>query len=133
MSSFTISSPKAPKVAFLSALRNKKIVLSPEMDKAVKATNTMSTKLWFSKKEKENNVLDDLIACGQFTLCYNLKKYVDELQTGKLYEDIWKSLSQSDEDDIIELGHAITEDWKKFLDDAYWLLAKDTGMERLKG
>lgn len=39
----------------------------------------MGTTLWFTKEEIENGMLDDLIACGQFTICWNLLDYLGRL------------------------------------------------------
>lgn len=34
------------------------------------------TTLWFTKKDKTENMLDNVIACGEYTACYNLLSYV---------------------------------------------------------
>jgi len=42
----------------------------------------MSTTLWFTKKELEgkDNMLDVLIACGQFNTCWNLLEYIEKIE-----------------------------------------------------
>ena len=39
----------------------------------------MPTTLWWDDEDRKLNRLDNLVACGQFTTCYNLMKYIDEL------------------------------------------------------
>lgn len=42
----------------------------------------MDTTLWFSKEHDAKNSLDNLIACGHYTTCYNLLIYLTELEHG---------------------------------------------------
>ena len=44
-------------------------------DTATKAS-AFGTTLWFSKNDKKNNILDTVIACGEFTTCYNLMAFL---------------------------------------------------------
>ncbi len=50
---------------------------------SVKATNTPTT-LWFdSNPEKAKEELDKLIICGQVTMCYNLRKFMNKVKVEK--------------------------------------------------
>lgn len=40
----------------------------------------MDTTLWFTAAHDKNRTLDHLIACGQYTICYNLLIYLTELE-----------------------------------------------------
>ncbi len=63
------------------------------------------TTLWFSDAHKQEGALDDLIACGEFTACYNLIEHIvaqnkDEIGTnseiGQLFENLiglWKEFA----------------------------------------
>ncbi|MDJ0661944.1 MAG: patatin-like phospholipase family protein [Crocosphaera sp.] len=47
---------------------------------SAKATNTPTT-LWFdSNPEKAKEELDNLILCGQVTMCYNLRKFINKVE-----------------------------------------------------
>ena len=40
----------------------------------------MGTTLWFTEEDKASGVPQDLLAAGQFTACYNLLQYIDDLE-----------------------------------------------------
>lgn len=46
---------------------------------AQRAAN-MGTSLWFTEENRKNKDLECLIACGQFTTCYNLLDYINKLE-----------------------------------------------------
>ena len=100
----------------------KKKDLPQSMKAVVTSANKMPTTLWFTKKQLENRQLDDLIACGQFTLCHNLIKYCDRLQSRKEMDSVWNQLKESEQQDIIELKKRMEADWEKFKNDPYWMV-----------
>jgi hypothetical protein len=63
----------------------------------------MPTTLWWDEMDKKLNRQDNLIACGQFTTCYNLMKYIDELP------DEFKHNTH-----IQALNKRLQSDWGKF-------------------
>ncbi|MCO6359147.1 patatin-like phospholipase family protein [Roseivirga pacifica] len=73
------------------------------------ATDT-GTALWFDEKDRKLNRLKNLVACGQFTTCYNLLDYVlklpDEHQTPEI-----KALTE-----------VLQKDWETFNNDPFWLV-----------
>jgi hypothetical protein len=48
----------------------------------------MGTKLWFDEADEEDLLLDDLLATGQATLCFNLIKYLSVLTSNKAFVDL---------------------------------------------
>jgi hypothetical protein len=115
---------------YIYSLENDKS-LPASMQKIIKASNSMPTTLWFSAQEKKDGVLNDLIACGQLTMCYNLIKYTDRIQSVKYKKKVWDPLSPENKKSILDLKKSMKADWKKFENDPYWLLRKETGMEDL--
>ena len=107
---------------YIYTLEKEETDLSPEMEKAIAAANNMPTTLWFTETEVKNNVLNDLIACGQFTQCKNLITYLDRIIDGTYKEQVWDNLSPDYQQKLIELRQHITVDWGLFKNDAYWLL-----------
>jgi len=96
------------------------------MKEVVQSANTMPTTLWFTEEQKENHMLDDLIACGQFTLCYNLLKYCEELRTKDFRgENIWAKTPEEQQQKIVNLEVQLKDSWSKFMQDPYWLLNKE--------
>ena len=68
----------------------------------------MGTTLWFPDMEtaKEINVRDSLIACGQFTMCYNLLEYI--LQIEERFPEVYQDAA------IQQLKNEIINDWQMF-------------------
>jgi predicted acylesterase/phospholipase RssA len=107
---------------YIYTLEKEETGLSPQMQKAIAAANNMPTTLWFTETEVKNNVLNDLIACGQFTQCKNLLTYLDRIIDGTYREKVWNQLSSDYQHKLLELRQHITDDWARFQKDAYWLL-----------
>ncbi len=82
---------------------------------SAKIASEMGTTLWFSKQDKELERLKNLVACGQFTACYNLLKYCVDLDKANVVKDN-KQLQ-----DTISL---LQKDWGSFVEDPYWLYKK---------
>ncbi len=53
---------------------------SPLVQSIALTASQMATTLWWSKQDIEVDRMNKLIACGEFTVCYNLLKYVIDLQ-----------------------------------------------------
>jgi len=73
------------------------------------ATDTGTT-LWFDENDRKLSRLKNLVACGQFTTCYNLLDYIVKLP--KEYQT----------QDILTLKAALEGDWKTFNHDPFWLV-----------
>ena len=84
--------------------------------------HAMGTTLWFTPEQLagEENTLDALIACGQFTACFNLLEYIIKLKAGKDYQ----ALSQATKAEIDKVYTVMWEDWIAFKQDPYWFQKK---------
>ena len=80
--------------------------------KAAKIASEMETTLWFTDEDRAVSRLKNLVACGQFTACYNLLKYCMDLKKSEANVD------ESLLDQMIEIFQA---DWNKFIKDPYYL------------
>jgi len=96
--------------------------MSTKAKKVIQHANTMGTTLWFSIQNKNNGMLDDLITSGQMTICFNLKKYIDEIRSEKNPDAVWTILSETEQNLIINLEESLQSDWNKFMNNPYWLL-----------
>ena len=74
---------------------------SHQMSEVVKAANCMPTTLWFTDEQKQHKMLDKLIACGQFTLCFNLIDYIENVVKKK--KKVWDNLDDATRQDIDHL------------------------------
>lgn len=81
-------------------------VLRPSLPMQQIATNAtnMSTTLWFDTGIQ--TMRDDIIACGQFTMCYNLLKHIYRLEV--LHEK-WNQYNT-----LQELKNRLLDDWQIF-------------------
>ena len=88
----------------------------------------MGTTLWFTDEEKEEGMIEHLIACGQFATCYNMLEYLclirEEADYKKLDDDVRKSLD--------ELWDFMIDDWRRFKKDPFFML-KEREKARRKG
>ena len=73
------------------------------------------TTLWWDKTDVAKNRMQTLIACGQFTICYELMDYILKLKA-----DENNQVEDFTEIDI--LYDALAADWKKFNEKPLWLL-----------
>lgn len=93
------------------------------MRTAAKA-NTMKTTLWFTNEELEGekNMLDTLVACGQFTTCFNLLEYVEKTLKRTKYKSDYDAYDDKVKEEIDKLYAELMEDWKKFRENPYWMV-----------
>ena len=89
---------------------NKDTVENKEIPKPSKSLHTVSliasempTTLWWDETDKKLDRYNALIACGQFTTCYNLIDYIVELE---------KDMPVSEE--VLALKKRLISDWKQF-------------------
>ena len=79
---------------------------------SAKVACEMDTTFWFTEKDREVSRLKNLVACGQFTACYNLLKYCMDLK---------KSEANFDEILLDKMIGVFQADWNKFIKDPYYL------------
>jgi len=92
---------------------------SEKIQQTAESARTTATTLWFETRsgKSANQQRDDIIATGQFTLCYSLILYVHRL--GKKYEDEKKQLPPH----LAALQTRMLADWEKFQSNPLWLVA----------
>lgn len=82
----------------------------------------MGTTLWFKKDELHRtpespyNMLDAIIACGQFTVCWNLLEHIEKIKNDK--SNVSDSLLL-----LLDCEEQLKEDWKKFNEDPYRMVS----------
>ncbi|WP_258104980.1 patatin-like phospholipase family protein [Marinoscillum sp. MHG1-6] len=86
---------------------------SPEIYKCAQTASEMATTLWFTPEDIEVKRLENLIACGQFTICYSLIRYLTGIKA---------SDTNSTQDEIDNLKAALVADWTEFVSNPFWLL-----------
>lgn len=100
-------------------------ILVATADKA----DSMGTTLWFTSDELQNSdnnrsKLNALIACGQFTGCYNLLVYIEKTLWGKENSEGYEGYSDELKTEIRVLHGYLLSDWKQFNENPYWMVDK---------
>ncbi|RNC86243.1 MAG: hypothetical protein ED556_08060 [Winogradskyella sp.] len=73
------------------------------------------TTLWWDKTDIAKNRMETLIACGQFTACYELMDYILKLKKDKV-------VSAAETKELDELYKALEADWSIFNKTPLWLV-----------
>lgn len=77
--------------------------------------SSMGTTLWFTKDDRENEIPEALLACGQYTICMNLLEYIEKLK---------KDMSNTTDTHKLLLGceQQLKSDWEQFQSNPKYLL-----------
>ncbi|MCD6065689.1 MAG: Patatin [Bacteroidetes bacterium] len=86
--------------------------------------NSMGTTLWFTDHELEgkDNMLDTVIACGQFNICFNLLEYIEKFIKNPKYQNSYEKYSPEIKQSLNEFHQNLLKDWEKFKKDPYWMV-----------
>ncbi len=85
---------------------------------------TKGTTLWFTEDELkgEHTMPDSIIACGQFTMCFNLLEYYEKFLKNPKYAKDYEKYDQELKFALDELQDLLLRDWRKFKEDPYWMV-----------
>jgi len=85
---------------------------------------TKGTTLWFTEDELKgpHNMADSIIACGQFTICFNLLEYFEKFLKNPKYQKDYEKYSPEIKQALDELQNKLLVDWKRFKEDPYWMV-----------
>ncbi|HEY0175844.1 MAG TPA: hypothetical protein VGC08_05660, partial [Pedobacter sp.] len=96
--------------------RDEVMAVSEKIMETAQQASDMATTLWFDRQQAASNKqLAVLLACGQFTTCYNLLDYVMKVERSGLLFD------QEYTDRIAFIKASLQKDWKAFNEDPFWL------------
>jgi len=87
-------------------------------DVASKAAG-MGTTLWFTDEEIKGNMLNSIIACGQFTICWNLLEYIEKIK---------KNPINTNDNHKILMGceSQLQNHWEKFKVNPFWMIEQNS-------
>tara|TARA_Y100000815_G_scaffold269765_1_gene293079 strand:- start:229 stop:1899 length:1671 start_codon:yes stop_codon:yes gene_type:complete len=92
--------------------------IKPKPSKSLKSVcltaSETPTTLWWDKTDIQKNRMDTLIACGQFTTCYELMDYILSLKAEE-------SSGITDFTELDKLYKTLEKDWKAFNKNPLWL------------
>jgi|GEM_PF-252933 len=87
---------------------------SDEMRRIADASFAMATTLWFDSDHQKLETKKKIIATGQFTLCYNLLKYIHRLETEPLTQ------AKAQTQPVQDLKNQLIKDWEDFKVNPYF-------------
>jgi hypothetical protein len=84
----------------------------------------MGTTLWFSPEQLGGDKIlpDTIIACGHFTICFNLLEYFEKFIYNKQYKSDYDKYSEELKQELALLHVSLLEDWRKFKENPYWMV-----------
>ena len=96
----------------------------PQIMEVASRSLKMGTTLWFTANELKGAkpLPDAIIACGQFTICFNLLEYFEKYIHNAAYKSDYEAYSDELKKGLTQLHASLLEDWKKFKNDPYWMV-----------
>ncbi|AUS06732.1 patatin-like phospholipase family protein [Pseudotamlana carrageenivorans] len=113
----TVYKLSGKKTAYNKATSLSKDIKPPSkiLKKVCLTASETPTTLWWDKTDIASNRMETLLACGQFTICYELMDYILELKSKN--ENLFNDFPE-----IEPLYNALESDWNLFNNDPLWLV-----------
>lgn len=80
---------------------------SPKMQEISEKASAMGTTLWFTGDDRKNGIPEALIAAGQYTLCWNLLRYIERIKKKPV------NLNENHRQ-LLACERQLREDWEQF-------------------
>lgn len=90
-------------------------VVGSKIKAVAQEASSFGTTLWFTEDHQLQNMLDKLVATGQFTMCYNLLDYLEQILFVK--NNGFEALESQTQNELRTLYETIVKDWKAFKED----------------
>lgn len=88
---------------------------SIKIQEVSKMASSMATTLWFLKKDMDNNMLNSIVACGQFNICWNLLEYIEIIKQDP-------TNTNENHKALISCEEQLRRDWEMFKIDPFWFV-----------
>ncbi|MBE7178940.1 MAG: hypothetical protein INR69_21235, partial [Mucilaginibacter polytrichastri] len=88
-----------------------------ELQKIAQYAFEMGTTLWFDRSQGAGQQQAALIACGQFTTCYNLLLYIRRMKKS----NILQTFSPETQQNLNGLEKHLEKEYARFAEDPFWL------------
>lgn len=84
----------------------------------------MGTTLWFTEGQLagEHNMPESIVACGQFSMCFNLLEYFEKYLWHPRYIKDYDKYTIQQKAAFAELHERLLIDWRKFKANPYWMV-----------
>lgn len=100
-------------------------MLGSTIPEVAKEASKFGTTLWFTPDDRKEATLDKLIATGQFTMCYNLISYINQIKHDENREKSgYAALPKETKTQLEALLTQLQADWKQFSQNPYFLASE---------
>ena len=93
------------------------LIPSENMQQNSTLAASMGTTLWFTAEDKEAGMPQAILACGQYTMCFNLLKYIEKIEKSSINLTQAHVLIKACKPQLLQA-------WKNFQADPKWMLPK---------
>lgn len=94
--------------------------IGQKIKEVAELATSFGTTLWFTDENKLDNMLNTLVATGQFTMCYNLVDYIEKLQANA--DSGYHDLDEASKKILETVRTQCIADWKQFKEDPLFLV-----------
>ena len=95
-------------------------IVGPKIKEVAETASGFGTTLWFTEKETLDNMLDKLVAAGQFTMCYDMLEYLEiVLFQG---DNGFNELGEMDKINLTQLYNQCKSDWLNFKNEPFFMV-----------
>ena len=88
------------------------------MQQNSKLAASMGTTLWFTDEDKKSGLPQALLACGQYTMCFNLLDYLEKIEKNPVNLTDSHSL-------LLACKPQLIAAWEKFQSDTLWMVHQE--------
>jgi len=93
--------------------------IGPDIGAVAQTAASFGTTLWFTPQDQLAGTLDKLVATGQFTMCYNLIEYLENLVYGE--DNGFSQLPAEKQAALRDLLERCKTDWHRFKMDPFFM------------
>jgi predicted acylesterase/phospholipase RssA len=96
------------------------VTVGKKIKQVAEEAGSFGTTLWFTDKDQLDDMLNKLVATGQFTLCYNMIEYLEILIFGG--DNGFDDLPAETRDALRDVLAQCKDDWARFQDDPLFMI-----------
>ena len=95
-------------------------VVGDKIKAVAETASGFGTTLWFTEEQTLNDMLDNLVAAGQFTMCYNMLEYLEIVIFEG--ENGFAELSEVDKNNLKQIYNQCKADWGRFKIEPFFMV-----------
>jgi predicted acylesterase/phospholipase RssA len=95
-------------------------IIGDKIKTVAETASGFGTTLWFTEEQTLNNMLDNLVAAGQFTMCYNMLEYMEII----IFEgdNGFNELNEVDKNNLTQIYNQCKADWAGFRIEPFFMV-----------